>query len=44
MLTLKGLSVSAAAARASVTPGALKVRAHRAYKALTLLLGDSWGG
>jgi DNA-directed RNA polymerase specialized sigma24 family protein len=45
MLTLKGhFSVSAAAARASVTPGALKVRAHRAYKALKLLLGDSWGG
>jgi DNA-directed RNA polymerase specialized sigma24 family protein len=43
MLTLKGLSVSAAAAR-GVTSGALKVRAHRAYKALKWLLGGSSGG
>src|SRR4029453_4622513 len=34
MLKLEGLSVSAAAARAGTTPGALKVRAHRAYQAL----------
>ncbi len=34
MLKLEGLSVGAAAARAGTTPGALKVRAHRAYKAL----------
>jgi RNA polymerase sigma-70 factor (ECF subfamily) len=39
MLKLEGLSVGAAAARAGVTPGALKVRAHRAYKALKALLG-----
>jgi DNA-directed RNA polymerase specialized sigma24 family protein len=41
MLKLEGLSVGAAAARAGVTPGALKVRAHRAYKALKALLGGS---
>jgi RNA polymerase sigma-70 factor (ECF subfamily) len=40
MLKLEGLSVGAAAARAGVTPGALKVRAHRAYKALKALLGS----
>ena len=40
MLKLEGLSVGAAAARAGVTPGALKVRAHRAYKALRALLGS----
>jgi len=39
MLKLEGLSVDAAAERAGTTPGALKVRAHRAYKALRLLLG-----
>ena len=38
MLKLDGLSVAAAAARAGVTTGALKVRAHRAYKALRALL------
>jgi RNA polymerase sigma-70 factor (ECF subfamily) len=38
MLKLEGLSVGAAATRAGVTPGALKVRAHRAYKALKVLL------
>jgi RNA polymerase sigma-70 factor (ECF subfamily) len=38
MLKLEGLSVAAAAARAGVTHGALKVRAHRAYKALRALL------
>jgi RNA polymerase sigma-70 factor (ECF subfamily) len=41
MLKLEGLSVGAAAVRAGVTPGALKVRAHRAYKALKALLGGS---
>lgn len=39
MLKLEGLSVEVAAARAGTTPGALKVRAHRAYKALRALLG-----
>lgn len=39
MLKLEGLSVAAAAARAGTTPSALKVRAHRAYKALRILLG-----
>ncbi len=34
MLKLEGLSVVAAAARLRISPGALKVRAHRAYKAL----------
>jgi RNA polymerase sigma-70 factor (ECF subfamily) len=39
MLQLEGVSVAAAAARAGTTPGALKVRAHRAYKAVRALLG-----
>jgi RNA polymerase sigma-70 factor (ECF subfamily) len=39
MLKLEGLSVEAAAERAGTTPGALKVRAHRAYRALRSLLG-----
>ncbi len=34
LLQLDGLSVEAAASRSGTTPGALKVRAHRAYKAL----------
>ncbi|HLK12379.1 MAG TPA: sigma-70 family RNA polymerase sigma factor [Candidatus Binatia bacterium] len=38
LLKLEGLSVVAAAARAGTTAGALKVRAHRAYKALKELL------
>ena len=38
MLKLEGLSVGAAAARAGTTPGALKVRAHRAYKVLRAFL------
>jgi RNA polymerase sigma-70 factor, ECF subfamily len=38
MLKLEGLSVGDAAARAGTTPGALKVRAHRAYKALKAFL------
>jgi RNA polymerase sigma-70 factor, ECF subfamily len=41
MLKLEGLSVGAAASRVGVTPGALRVRAHRAYKALKLLLEGS---
>lgn len=38
MLQVDGISVVDAAARAGTTPGALKVRAHRAYKALRGLL------
>jgi RNA polymerase sigma-70 factor (ECF subfamily) len=34
MLQVEGLSVDAAAARVGASPGALKVRAHRAYKAI----------
>ena len=34
LLKFQGLSVAEAAARAGTTPGALKVRAHRAYVAL----------
>lgn len=41
MLKLEGLSVEDAAARAGVSPGALKVRAHRAYGTLRrALLGS----
>ena len=40
MLKLEGLSVEAAAARTGVSVGALKVRAHRAYKSLKRLIGD----
>ncbi len=40
LLKLDGLSVEAAAARAGVSVGALKVRAHRAYKALKRLIGE----
>jgi RNA polymerase sigma-70 factor (ECF subfamily) len=40
MLQVEGLSVDAAAARAGVSRGALKVRAHRAYKALRALFGS----
>ena len=39
MLKLDGLSVEEAAARAGVSAGALKVRAHRAYKTLKRLIG-----
>jgi len=38
MLKLEGLSVDVAAARAGASPGALKVRAHRAYKTIRTLL------
>ncbi len=34
LLHLEGLSVKEAAARVGVSPGALKVRAHRGYRAL----------
>lgn len=39
LLKVEGLSVEDGAARAGTTPGALKVRAHRAYKAIKGLLG-----
>jgi RNA polymerase sigma-70 factor (ECF subfamily) len=38
LLQLDGLSIEAAAPRAGTTIGALKVRAHRAYRALRRLL------
>jgi RNA polymerase sigma-70 factor, ECF subfamily len=40
MLKLDGLSAEKAAARASVSVGALRVRAHRAYKSLKRLIGE----
>ena len=40
MLKLDGLSLEAAAVRAGVSVGALKVRAHRAYKALKRLISE----
>jgi RNA polymerase sigma-70 factor (ECF subfamily) len=39
LIHLRELSVSEAAARVGITPGALKVRAHRGYQALRALLG-----
>jgi RNA polymerase sigma-70 factor (ECF subfamily) len=39
LLKIEGLSVEAAAERVGTTPGALKVRAHRAYKVLRAMLG-----
>ena len=39
LLHLEGLSVAEAAERAGASPGALKVRAHRGYRALRALLG-----
>jgi len=39
MIQLRGLSVAEAALEAGVTPGALKVRAHRGYRALRRMLG-----
>lgn len=43
LLKLEGLSVAEAAAVAGVTPGNLKVRAHRAYEALRKALGVGGG-
>ena len=40
MLKLDGLSIETASVKAGVSAGALKVRAHRAYKALKRLLGE----
>jgi RNA polymerase sigma-70 factor (ECF subfamily) len=39
LIHLEGLSVAEAAARAGVSRGALKVRAHRGYRALRVFLG-----
>ena len=45
MLKLDGMTLEDAAGRAGVSVGALKVRAHRAYKALRKLIGgESDGG
>jgi len=43
LIHLRGLSVAAAAAQAGVSPGALKVRAHRGYRALRAQLGGGRG-
>jgi RNA polymerase sigma-70 factor (ECF subfamily) len=43
LLQLEDLSVSEAAAKLGITPSALKVRAHRGYKALRARLGGSKG-
>ncbi len=43
MLKPDGMTVEAAAGRAGVSVGALKVRAHRAYKALRKLIGGEGG-
>ena len=40
LLQVEGLSSDEASRRAGTTPGALKVRAHRAYQALRALLRD----
>lgn len=39
LLKVEGLSVSEAARRVGISPGALKLRAHRGYRALRTLLG-----
>jgi RNA polymerase sigma-70 factor (ECF subfamily) len=40
MVKLEGLSIEQAAARAGITVGALRVRAHRAYEALRKMIGE----
>jgi RNA polymerase sigma-70 factor (ECF subfamily) len=40
MLKLDGLSLETASVKVGISAGALKVRAHRAYKALKRLLGE----
>jgi RNA polymerase sigma-70 factor (ECF subfamily) len=40
MLKLEGLSIEQAADRAGTSQGALRVRAHRAYKTLRRLIGE----
>jgi RNA polymerase sigma-70 factor (ECF subfamily) len=42
MIQLEGLSVAEAAERAGVSAGALKVRAHRGYRAMRATLGGSF--
>ena len=39
LLKLEGLSVAEAAERIGITPGAVKLRAHRGYRALRDVLG-----
>ncbi|MEE9281183.1 MAG: sigma-70 family RNA polymerase sigma factor [Myxococcota bacterium] len=41
LIHLRELSVSEAAKRVGITPGALKLRAHRGYRALRALLGGT---
>ena len=41
LIQIEGLSVAEAALRAGVSPGALKVRAHRGYRALRDVLSDA---
>lgn len=43
MIQLEGLSVAEAAKRAGVSQGALKVRAHRGYRAMRAVLGTEFG-
>ncbi len=40
LLKIEGLSVAEAAERTGITPGALKLRAHRGYRALRAVLGS----
>ena len=40
MVKLEGMSIEQAANRAGISVGALRVRAHRAYKALKKLIAD----
>jgi RNA polymerase sigma-70 factor (ECF subfamily) len=44
LLHIEGLSAKEAAERAGTTAGAVKVRAHRGYRALRRLLGDASDG
>jgi RNA polymerase sigma-70 factor (ECF subfamily) len=44
LIQVQGLSVAEAALRAGVSPGALKVRAHRGYRALRELLDGARPG
>lgn len=41
LIQIEGLSVAEAALRAGVSPGALKVRAHRGYRAMREVLQDA---
>ena len=42
MIQVEGLSVAEAAARAGVSQSALKVRAHRGYRAMRAVLGTEF--